>query len=117
VKLLIDENVSRHITERLILDGHDVLRGQDVSPGQPDTEMLVRALALNAVIVTEVSVFGDLVMREGRKSAGIVLLRLSGMARDKQPDYVAEILRTETSAIPGSFTVITPTSARHRNLP
>ena len=38
MRLLLDENISRYVCERLIFDGHDVVRGQDVAAGKPDTE-------------------------------------------------------------------------------
>ncbi len=114
--LLVDENVSRHVAERLAADGHTMLRGQDVAPGEPDEVVLARALALGAVVITEDTDFGDLVMRLGHASAGVILLRLSGMARDLRPDHIAWAIRANASSIPNSFTVISPTDVRSRDV-
>lgn len=117
MKLLIDENISQRICERLLLDGHSLVMARDLAGGRPDTEILAIALPLGAIVLTEDSDFGDLTFRLGLPSAGIILLRLSGMARALQPDYVAQMLAAHASAIPNRFTVITPTAVRTRPLP
>jgi predicted nuclease of predicted toxin-antitoxin system len=117
MKLFIDENVSRLVVDRLRVDGHDLTLAQDVAFGRPDRELLALALQLGAIILTEDTDFGELVMREGLPSAGVVLLRLSGLARSLQPDYIAQTLATHSTAIDASFTVVTPTNVRIRPLP
>jgi predicted nuclease of predicted toxin-antitoxin system len=117
MKLFIDENVSRLVVDRLRVDGHDLTLTQDVAFGRPDRELLALALQLGAIILTEDTDFGELVMREHLPSAGVVLLRLSGLARSLQPDYIAQTLATHGAALPGGFTVVTPTNVRIRALP
>ncbi|HEX6818376.1 MAG TPA: DUF5615 family PIN-like protein [Ktedonobacterales bacterium] len=117
MKLYLDENVSRRIGEFLETEGHIVIYGQDVAHGASDTAVLALARSEGAVVITEDNDFGDLVMRQRVPSAGIVLLRLSGMARTLQPAYVAQMLVAHTDAIHGAFTVITRTLVRTRQLP
>jgi predicted nuclease of predicted toxin-antitoxin system len=117
MKLFIDENVSRLVVDRLRVDGHDLTLAQDVAFARPDRELLARALQLGAIILTEDTDFGELVMRERLPSAGVILMRLSGMARSLQPDYIAQTLVTHSTALDGSFTVVTPTNVRIRPLP
>jgi predicted nuclease of predicted toxin-antitoxin system len=117
MKLFIDENVSRLVVDRLRLDSHDLTLAHDVAFGRPDRELLALALQLGAIILTEDTDFGELVIREGLPSAGVVLLRLSGLARSLQPDYIAQILATHSVNLPGAFTVVTPTNIRIRPLP
>jgi predicted nuclease of predicted toxin-antitoxin system len=117
MKLLVDENISRHITSRLLSDGHSLVMARDVAGGRPDSEVLSIARTLGAIVLTEDSDFGDLVFRQGLPSAGVILLRLSGMGRLLQPDHVANMLATHAPAFPGSFTVITPSGIRTRPLP
>lgn len=117
MKLFIDENVSRRIAERLAQDGHALVHGQDAAHGKPDTEVLALAHALGATVVTEDTDFGDLVMRQRLPSAGVILLRLSGMTRAAQPDFIAQAIAANAAALPNSFTVMTPTSVRLRPLP
>jgi predicted nuclease of predicted toxin-antitoxin system len=86
MKLFIDQNVSRLVVDRLLLDSHDLILARDVAFGRPDRELLALALRLGAVILTEDTDFGELVIRERLPSAGVVLLRLSGLARSFQSD-------------------------------
>jgi predicted nuclease of predicted toxin-antitoxin system len=115
VKLFVDENVSRRIAERLERDGHVVIYGQDVAHGAQDVDVL--ALAQSTIVLTEDNDFGDLVMHQHLHSAGVILLRLSGMARSHQPDYIAQTIAAHAATIPSSFTVVTRSSVRTRSLP
>jgi len=116
MKLFIDEIVSRLVVDRLRLDGHDLTLAQDVAFGRPDRELLALALQLGAIILTEDTDFGELVIRERLPSAGVVLLRLSGLARSLQPDFIAQTLATHAAALSSAFTVVTPTNVRIRPL-
>jgi predicted nuclease of predicted toxin-antitoxin system len=108
MKRLIDENVPHRIVERLRLDGHSLTLAQDVAAIRQDTDELALAHVLSAIVLTEDTDFGELVMHQRLPSAGVILLRLSGMARAAQPEHVAQILAVYTARIPGSFTVIAP---------
>jgi predicted nuclease of predicted toxin-antitoxin system len=99
MRLLLDENISRYICERLIVDGHDVVRCQDVDAGKADTEVLAFATVNNLTVLTEDTDFGELAMRQHLQSGGVILLRLSGMARAAQPDYVAHTVSAHVQAI------------------
>ena len=116
MKLFIDENISRLVVDRLRLDGHDLTLAQDVAFGRPDRELLALALQLGAIILAEDTDFGELVIRERLPSAGVVLLRLSGLARSLQPDFIAQTLATHAAALSSAFTVVTPTNVRTRPL-
>ncbi|MGH2515013.1 MAG: DUF5615 family PIN-like protein [Ktedonobacterales bacterium] len=117
MKLLIDENVSHRIAERLRLDGHAITMVEDVAKSRQDTDVLALAQSLGAVVLTEDTDFGELVMHQHLPSGGVILLRLSGIARAAQPEHVAQTLAANATAIPGSFTVIAPSGARIRPLP
>jgi predicted nuclease of predicted toxin-antitoxin system len=102
--------------DRLRLDAHDLTSAQDVALGRPERELLALALQLGAIVLTEDADFGELVMRERLPSAGVVLLRLNGLARSLQPDYIAQTLAAHAAALPSAFTVVTPASVRTRPL-
>jgi predicted nuclease of predicted toxin-antitoxin system len=116
MKLFLDENISLAITERLRQDGHELTLAREVTRSQPDRDLLAMALALGAIVVTEDNDFGELVVRDHLPSAGVVLLRLSGMARALQPEYIAQTIAGHAASLPGAFTVITPSSVRVRPL-
>jgi len=112
LRLLSDENISRHIEARLRLDGRRLTLASDVALGRPDTDVLFIAHRLGALVLTEDTDFGDLVWRQRLPSTGVILLRLTGLARAIQPEYVANMLSIHAAALPGMFTVITPTGTR-----
>ena len=51
------------------------------------SEVLAFATANNLMVLTEDTDFGELPVRQRLPTAGVVLLRLSGMDRTAQPDY------------------------------
>ena len=117
MNLLIDESIGRPIVERLRHDGHTLTLAEEVAADRPDTEILALAQRLGAVVLTEDTDFGELVMHQHLPSAGVILVRLSGMARAAQPEYVAQALAPHETALPGRFTVLMPSSIRIRPLP
>lgn len=117
MKLVIDENISRYITDRLRHDGHTLILAQDVVQAHPDEDVLAYALQENAVVLTEDTDFGDLVLRQRLPTAGVLLLRLSGMPRAQQPDYIAQTIAAHASALPNTFAVLTRQGIRLRPVP
>jgi predicted nuclease of predicted toxin-antitoxin system len=116
MKLLVDENVSHHMIERLRMDGHAIILAQDVAKSRQDADVLALAQSLGAIVLTEDTDFGELVMHQRLPSAGVILLRLSGIVRAAQPEHVALALAAHAASIPGSFTVIVPSGVRVRPL-
>jgi predicted nuclease of predicted toxin-antitoxin system len=75
LRLLLDENISRHMGERLIFDRHDVVRCQDVAAGKPDTDVLDFATVNNFIVLTEDTDFGLMAGTASLLSV-LVILRL-----------------------------------------
>ncbi len=116
--LLCDEGVQRPIVEHLRSEGHDILYVAELEPGIDDDIVLARATELNAPLVTTDKDFGELVYRQGRATAGVVLLRLVGLSDEAKARIVAAALREHPDALPGAFTVISAGSIRiRRRLP
>src|SRR4051812_31752904 len=78
--LLADESVDPPIVERLRQDGHDIVYIAELSPSIADDQVLQEANSRNALLLTEDKDFGELVYRLGRVHAGVVLVRLAGLA-------------------------------------
>lgn len=79
MNLVADESIDGPIVERLRASGFEVVAVADVSPGLGDDEVLSLANDRQAVLLTGDKDFGDLVFRLGRVSAGVILVRLSGL--------------------------------------
>lgn len=72
--LYVDENIPLKIVQRLRSEGYRV---EYVPRSLPDKEILAKALAENALILTYDNDFSRMVLDEGKSTAGIVTLRIS----------------------------------------
>jgi predicted nuclease of predicted toxin-antitoxin system len=90
MNLLADESIDRQIVERLRQDG-------------------------SALLITADKDFGELVFREGRLSAGgVVLFRLVGLSSARKDEIVADAFRKHGVEFPNCFSVISPERIRIR---
>ncbi|MDP2957964.1 MAG: DUF5615 family PIN-like protein [Longimicrobiales bacterium] len=111
---MCDEAVDRPIVDALRADGHEVHYIAEMDPGVSDEEVLAKANGLAAVLVTLDKDFGELVFRQGRVTAGVLLLRLSGTTPEEKQRATVTVMREYGAEMSGSFTVMTPTRVRMR---
>jgi predicted nuclease of predicted toxin-antitoxin system len=117
MNLLADESVDRPVVERLRQEGYDVVYVAELSPSITDEEVLQQANDRSALLVTADKDFGELVFRQGRVHAGVVLLRLSGLPNPTKAEAVAEVFRDRAADLPGAFSVVSPGVVRIRKSP
>jgi predicted nuclease of predicted toxin-antitoxin system len=96
--------------------GHDVLCVSEVAPGAHDEDVLRLANIESRVVLTNDKDFGELIYREGRVSAGLLVLRLETQAGRKKGELLAEVLRAVADRLPGHFSVLTEERLRVRPL-
>jgi predicted nuclease of predicted toxin-antitoxin system len=114
MKLLADESVDLPIVNRLRLDGHGVICVAELAPSLSDEAVLELANRENALLLTADKDFGELVFRQGRVHAGVILLRLMGLAATAKSEIVASTIKARESELAGSFSVISPALVRIR---
>jgi predicted nuclease of predicted toxin-antitoxin system len=117
VNFVADESVDRPIYERLRRDGHTVLAIAERSPGATDPQVLERSVQLKAVLLTADTDFGELVFRQGQASAGVLLVRLSGLTAEQKAEVVASAVAAHGAELPESFSVVSPGTVRIRREP
>ncbi len=117
MNLLADESVDRPIVERLRQEGHVVAYVAEFSPGITDDEVLQVANNSGALLLTADKDFGELVYRQGRVHAGVILLRLAGLPSAAKPNIVADVCRDHAPELAGAFTVVSPGMVRIRRGP
>src|SRR4051812_13965693 len=105
MNLLADESVDRQVVERLRQEGHDTLYVAELSPSITDDEVLQQANSQVALPLTADKDFGELVFRQGRVHAGVVLLRLAGLALAAKAETVARVLQERAAELQGAFSV------------
>lgn len=114
MNLVADEGVDWPVVQRLRADGHEVLYVAELSPSVPDDEVLEQANARRAVLLAADKDFGELVFRQRRVHAGVVLLRLAGLMNATKASLVAQVCRDRTAELVGAFSVIAPGQVRIR---
>jgi predicted nuclease of predicted toxin-antitoxin system len=95
-RFLIDEGMSPRIRDALREAGFDAVHARDVGMhGQPDLDMLNRAVAEGRVVVTQDIDFSDIVHRENLPGPSIILFR----DRIGRPSRQARLLLNALPAI------------------
>ena len=85
-----------------------------MEPGVSDAIVLDRANQQAAILVTADKDFGELVYRQGRLHAGVVLLRLAGLSPKMKAVIVCDVLRSRESEVQDAFAVVSPGNVRIR---
>jgi predicted nuclease of predicted toxin-antitoxin system len=116
VKFLADESVDRQVVDRLRQDDHVVWYVAEMEPGISDGAVLDLANREAALLLTADKDFGELVYRQYRLAAGVVLIRLAGLSPTSKAKVVASAINKHAPELPGAFAVITPGRIRIRRL-
>jgi predicted nuclease of predicted toxin-antitoxin system len=109
---LADESVAGPIIARRRADGPVLEAIRETSPGISDVEVLARANTAGTVLLTVDKDFGELVWRDGAIHQVIVLIRLSGVPRDRRADIVSQAFHDRAAELAGAFSVISATGIR-----
>ena len=109
-----DESVDHPIVERLRDDGHDVLAVPEMAPSITDETVLVQANQRGDLLLTADKDFGELVFRQHRVTAGVVLIRLAGLLAGVKAGIVSTAIRDHGAELLRAFTVISPGMVRIR---
>ncbi len=119
MNLLVDESIDRQVVAGLRAYGHQTRYIAESQPGITDEEVLDLAEQEGLLLLTADKDFGELIFRQGRHGAGIILIRLSGLSAETKSDIVVSAVRDHESDLTGAFMVITPgmIRIRHINLP
>ena len=104
MNMMADECVDRQIVARLRREGHEVLYVAEMDPGIPDETILERANQNNALLLTTDKDYGELIFRQNRISAGVLLLRLAGLSQIEKARIVSSIIRDHSNEL-SVFTV------------
>jgi predicted nuclease of predicted toxin-antitoxin system len=114
MNLLADESVDQPIVAGLRQQGHAVAYVAEFTAGVTDDEVLDQANASGSVLVTCDKDFGELVYRQGRAHAGILLVRLAGLSAQEKTAAVCDAVRDHGGELVGAFSVLSPGQLRIR---
>ena len=114
MNFIADENIDRQIVERLRYDGHDVKSVAEMDPGISDDKVLRLASRESALLLTADRDFGELVFRQQRIMAGVILVRLAGLSPVSKANVISVAINQHISELLNAFVVITPGRIRIR---
>ena len=120
MRVLADENIPPALVEALRAAGHDVTSIHEGLRGSPDPIVADLSVREGRILLTYDKDFGEMLFAAppvGTRPAGVVLLRLGGMAYSLRTARVLDVFASEELALRGHFTVVEPARTRQRALP
>jgi len=115
LNFLADENIDRHIVERLRSEGFDVRYIAETDAGISDDEVLDLANSEESLLLTADKDFGELVFRLKKITVGVVLIRLAGLTPERKARIVVEIIKKHGTELLNAFSVVTIGAIRIRH--
>lgn len=116
MRLLADECVARSIVDRLRAEGFDIVRAVDVCNSEDDDKVLAQAFEDGRVLITADKNFGELVVRFGLQTMGVVNLALGNLGAATRAEITVAGLRDLGGRIVGNLVTIEPGRVRVRPL-
>jgi predicted nuclease of predicted toxin-antitoxin system len=117
LRFLADENCDFAIVRALRAEGYDVLVVSEVMQRSDDRELIEQASRERRILLTEDKDFGWLVYVSHTDSAGVILIRFPGNARQTLVDVLMNLVHTQGQELSGAFVVVQPGYIRIRHSP
>lgn len=108
LRFLADESCDFAIVRALRAAGYEVAAVSETRRRSVDDEVIAQASHEGRVLLTEDKDFGRLVFVSQADSAGVVLVRFPGHARQTLAQTVLQVVREQGNRLLGAFVVIEP---------
>jgi len=105
---LADESCDACMIRALRTSGHDVIAIADTNQGAPDSVVIMLALSMSRILITEDKDFGQLVHASGHGHSGVILLRYPFQLRHHIATQLSSLAQDRGETLSHSFTVIEP---------
>jgi predicted nuclease of predicted toxin-antitoxin system len=116
VRLFADECVAGTIIERLRTEGFDITKAADVCPTADDEHVLGEAYRDGRVLITADKDFGELVVRFGQPTHGVINLALGDLPAATRAEIAASRLSGLEDQLIGNIVTVEPGRVRIRPL-
>jgi len=116
VAFLADECFSGRLVRALILAGFDVVRSAESHPSAPDVVVLQLAFDQGRVLLTEDNDFGELAVRLGLPTHGVVRVDLKMLGGSAREARLVAALRSLGEKVEGALVTVEPSRSRVRKL-
>lgn len=108
LRFLADESCDFAIVRALRAEGYDVLAVSEVMQRSDDRELIDQAHHERRVLLTEDKDFGWLVYVSHADSAGVVLIRFPGNARQTLVQAIMQLVQEQGERLLNAFVVVQP---------
>ncbi len=112
MKILADVNVEKPIVDYLVGIDFDVKWIPDYNCMMSDEELLNMANLEDRVLITNDKDFGELVFRQNKIVAGIMLIRMKGYSSYEKVVVISKLFKNYPGKIYNHFVVITKNKLR-----
>lgn len=117
LRFLADESCDFAIVRALRAEGYDVLAVSEVTQRSDDRELIEQAYREKRILLTEDKDFGWLVFVSYVESAGVILVRFPGDARQTMVQMMQKLVHEQGEQLVGAFVVVQPGHVRVSHKP
>jgi predicted nuclease of predicted toxin-antitoxin system len=117
LRFLADESCDFAVVRALRADGYDVLAVSEVTQRSDDRELIEQAYREQRVLLTEDKDFGWLVYVSHAESAGVILIRFPGNARQVLAQEIVRLVSEQSDRLLSAFAVVQPGQVRISHRP
>jgi predicted nuclease of predicted toxin-antitoxin system len=114
LKFLADESCDFAVVRAMRSVGHEVSAVSEVTSRSVDRDLIEQSAREDRILLTEDKDFGWLVYVSEAESAGVILIRYPGHARQSLPQAVITLVKNQGEQLIGAFTVLEPGYIRIR---
>jgi predicted nuclease of predicted toxin-antitoxin system len=108
LRFLADESCDFAVVRTLRADGYDVHAVSEVMPRADDRAVIEQASREQRILLTEDKDFGRLVFASHADSAGVILIRFPGNARQTLAQAIRRVVQEQGERLLGTFVVLQP---------
>jgi predicted nuclease of predicted toxin-antitoxin system len=112
LRFLADESCDFAVVRVLRAEGYDVLAVSEVMTRSHDRALIQQANLEKRILLTEDKDFGWLVFVSHAESAGVILIRFPGNARQAMTRAVQQVVREQGDKLLNAFVVVQPGHTR-----
>ena len=108
LRFLADESCDFSVVRALRAEGYDVLAVSEYTNRSDDRQLIEQASRENRILLTEDKDFGWFVYVSQAESAGVILIRFPGNARETLALAVCKLVREQSNELSRAFVVVEP---------
>ena len=108
LRFLADESCDFAVVRALRASGYDVLAVSEVAPRSDDRDLINQASRERRILLTEDKDFGWLVFVSHSESAGVILIRFPGNARQTLVEAIRLLIEQQGEKLTSAFVVVGP---------